>query len=83
MSDPYRDLVRGPYARKRANTMGWTLGILAVLLLIGAGFWAMNRDGGTPNAANPPAVTASPSAAPGRPAPPPQETTGQAAPPAR
>jgi hypothetical protein len=82
MADPYRDPVRGPYIRERPNTIGWTVGILAVLLLIGAGFWAMNRDGGT-TAANPPAVTASPSAAPGRPAPPPQETTGQAAPPAR
>jgi hypothetical protein len=83
MSDPYRDPARGPYVRERPNTVTWTLGILAVLLLIGAGFWAMNHGGGALNAANPPAVTASPSAAPGRPAPPPQETTGQAAPPAR
>jgi hypothetical protein len=82
MSDPYRDPARDPYVGERSNTATWALGILAVLLLIGAGFWAMNRDGGT-TAANPPAVTASPSAAPGRPAPPPQETTGQAAPPAR
>jgi hypothetical protein len=83
MSDPYRDPARGPYVRQRTNTTGWTLGILAVLLLIGAGFWAMNRGGGPTTAANPPAVIATPAPAPGRPAPPPQETTGQAAPPAR
>jgi hypothetical protein len=83
MSEPYRDPARGPYVRERSNTTGWTLGILAILLLIGLAYWGMNHNSGATNAANTPPVTATPGAVPGRPAAPPQETTGQATPPAR
>jgi hypothetical protein len=82
MSDPYRDPAHGPYGG-RSNMTVWALATVVVLLLIGLGYWGMNRNHGTTSAANPPAVIATPSAVPGRPAPAPQETTGQAAPPAR
>jgi len=80
MSDPYRDPARGPYVGGRTNMTVWALGTVMVLLLIGLGYWSMSRNGGTTSAANPPAVIATPAAVPGRPAPQPQDTTGQAPP---
>jgi hypothetical protein len=80
MSDPYRDPARGPYVRERTNTMGWALGILAALFLIGLSYWGVNRNGGTTNTANRSTVPVQPAAIPGRASPPLQETTGQGAP---
>jgi hypothetical protein len=62
---------------------GWALGILAVLLSVGVGYWASNLNGAATNSANPPAVLATPAAIPGRPHLAPQETTGEASPAAR
>ena len=87
MSEPYRDPARAPYiTRDRSNnTMGWTLGALAAAAILGVVFYSMAgaRTDRTPTAANPPAVTVAPAPAARVPAPPPEETTGQVAPPVR
>jgi hypothetical protein len=83
MSDPFR----GPpgtnsprHLRQdgEAGAIGWTLGAVAAVALMGVSYWAWSERPSAP--AGSPAVTAAP--APGVPAPAPDTTTGQA-PPAR
>jgi hypothetical protein len=81
MSDPFRTPpgTNPPRYVRETNNTPWIGGAIAIAVVLGLGFWAMSHRTGT-TTANPPAVTAAPAPATGVPAPPPQETTGQAAP---
>ncbi|MFL6797952.1 MAG: hypothetical protein ACJ8F3_11110 [Xanthobacteraceae bacterium] len=85
MSDPFRDRPGDSahhLATRDRRTVGWTIGLVAILALLGVSYWAWNESAGSPTA-NPPAVTAAPAPATGVPAPRPETTTGQAPSPAR
>jgi hypothetical protein len=69
------------YGRERGNrTMGWALATLAAAFIFGFIIYSFSGPRDSSTAANPPAVTSAPAPAAGVPAPPPEQTTGQAAP---
>src|SRR4051812_9012636 len=75
---------RDQYGRTRTNgMMGWTLSIIAAAVALGLLVYNFASKNDAPNPPNPPAVTSAPAPATGVPAPRPEQTTGQTAPPAR